>query len=46
LDRIILLERTKLLGCNDPIWPRFGERELRADLSFNPLQAFDDQNLS
>jgi hypothetical protein len=38
LSRIDRLERTTLPGEEDAIWPRFGARELRDQLGFDPLQ--------
>jgi hypothetical protein len=40
LSRIHLLERTRLPGEIDAIWPRFGTRELADQLACHPLQGF------
>jgi hypothetical protein len=39
LTRVSLLERTAAPGRQTPIWPKFGRRELREALDFDPLQA-------
>jgi hypothetical protein len=41
MSRIDLLERTRLPGESEAIWPRFGARELREQLAWNSLQGFD-----
>jgi hypothetical protein len=38
LTRIAILERTRLPGRTELIWPKFGQRELREALDFDPLR--------
>jgi hypothetical protein len=37
LTRVTLLERLQLPGRIEPVWPKFGQRELREALDFDPL---------
>jgi hypothetical protein len=37
LTRVALLERFQLPGRTEPVWPKFGQRELREALDFDPL---------
>jgi hypothetical protein len=37
LTRVVLLERFQLPGRTEPIWPKFGQQELREALDFDPL---------
>ena len=41
LSRVALLERTAYPHRQSAIWPRFGPRELRDALAFNPLQTLE-----
>jgi hypothetical protein len=43
LTRVALLERLKLHGLSDPVWPRFGHLELRDALDFEPLRAISPE---
>jgi hypothetical protein len=38
LTRVTLLERLQLPGRIEPVWPKFGQRELREALDFDPLR--------